>query len=551
MSMTHQQLALCAIRKAHVLCVKRSGNNAFADIPMNISISSVRVDEDSGGRRGRIATHRVRIRPDTARLLDPQRVSDEFYESICNHRRTVTEGEGAEQLYGLLRTLCGQADAEKPVRYSLNAERDRQLIRSYLWREGYDWRRAEGMERPLMIVDVRHALTIIAGISRTMSLKGALPRELQDYDLDSFDLDATELCRLFGVAAPNEDAESSGLLRLLLAAREGQYVPKDKSERLPERLRALKALGDILDHLEGLAGATAEDHAPARQVKRRDRRLVAPLGHEIGLTPADMGLLWHQGVWLPVAPPPFDSHQAHSTGFMYALPDGQALPIEENMSAPLVRLDLLSSEGGWDAAADQRLRRICGWEGEPVSLRALIETYRQSSSDWSPPASASPSDPAANSNTWTRMSNGLCEARHYALAGKVLHAINGGDADGAHRALAELAEQASTGTADGNASLPILLANLRLSASRADLLNDERELWLRQMALLLVPEAWPGSRIVDSERLPVILFGDGPVARHNRIAVASRSSLGVPVSNAVRAALSAPPRSLGAEPVIN
>ena len=551
--MTPQEPALWAIRKVHALCVRSSGNNAFADIPMNISVSSVRVDEQGRDRRGRVATHCVRIRPDAARLLDSECVSDKLYESIRQHEKTVTEGEGATKLFGLLSVLSGDAasDKRKPVRYSLNAGRDRQLIRSYLWREGYDWRQTEGIESPLAIVDVRHALTIIAGISRTMSLQHTLPKELRDYDLDACAVDGVALCRMFGVQAPNQDAESSALFRLLHAARAQQYAAANgnASEQPPDLLRSLKALGGMFDHLEGLAGENAAQDGPGRQAGLRARRLVDPLPRDTALTPAEIGLFCHEGAWFPVAPPPSGSRDTGGREFLHALPDGRPVPIERTISAPLARLDLLSSDGRWDANADERLRRICGWEGEPISLRDLIEAYRQSSGDWPPPENATPPAPAADANPWGRMSNGMCEAGHYALAGKALHAINKSDAQGAHRALEELAAQASTGAAGVN--LQTLLANLRLAASRAGLINDGREAWLGQMALLLDPAAWPGSPVVDSERLPVMLFGDGLVARHNRLAVACRSSLGIPASSAVRTALSAPPRSVGPDQAIN
>ena len=555
MSMTSQELALWTVRNVHTLCAERSGNREFADIPMSISISSVQGGEENGDPRGRVDTQSVRIRPDTARLLDPACVSDQFYESICKHDTTVAEGEGAEQLHGLLTMLCRQSVSGKhrSIRYSLNASRDLQLVRSYLWREGYDWRQAEGIRNPLKIIDVRHALTVLAGISRTLSLTDTLPKALREYDLDAFDLNAMELCRLFGVRTPNDDSESSALLRLLLATRKEQYVQEDesKSGESPDQLPSLKALGGILDHLEGLAGVTVKEDEPARRLKQRARRLVTPVRREIGLTRADIGLMWRQGAWFPVAPPPSRGHRASAGGFLYALPDGRPLTIEENMSAPLVRLDLLASGGHWDATADERLRRICGWEGEPISLQALLEAYRQSSGGWPPPDSAPQTEPAANFNMWTRMSEGMCEARHYSLAGNVLEAISKGDVDRVHSSLAQLAEHSSSSAADGSPSLQILLYNLRLCASRASLLNDQRKVWLRQMACLLDPDAWPDSAIFDMDRLPVILFGDGAVARHNRIAVASRASLGIPASHAVGAALSAPPHTAGADPAIH
>ena len=87
----------------------------------------------------------------------------------------------------------------------------------------------------------------------------------------------------------------------------------------------------------------------------------------------------------------------------------------------------------------------------------------------------------------------------------------------------------------------LLLSNLRLIASRADLVGDSRKAWLRQMALLYDPEAWPAEPCATARVSSVLFLGDGPVARHNRIALSSRSAWGVPVCHHALEAVSKPP----------
>ena len=125
-------------------------------------------------------------------------------------------------------------------------------------------------------------------------------------------------------------------------------------------------------------------------------------------------------------------------------------------------------------------------------------------------------------------------------------ANNRSDARGARIALDELAKHAEKGGPNARRAAQLLLHNMRLTASRADLLNDGRKAWLGQMALLPDPEAWPGNRPFIAHYFSVILYGDGPVAQHNRIAVASRSALGIPASKAALALVSQPPRGLNA-----
>ena len=535
------------VRNVHALCVKGSGNNHFCDIPLNTSISFVRFEEQHSNAKGRIATRFIRINPDVARLLNPEYVSDDFYTSVLEHKNALTEGEGAEQLNAVLRSLCGHNEPgeRRLVRYSLNAEGDLLLIRNFLWREGYNWQQAEGSHNPLRIIDVRHALMIIAGISRTMGYEHTLPKELRDFDLDARNISAAHLCGLYGVPTPSEGSESSALLRLVIAAREADHAPADsaESEQQPGGLRALKALGGTLAHLEEIAGIPASGESVG-DAGKWPRRLLRPGANQVEIAPSEVGLLLHAGAWFPVVQALPGDRQSATGPYLCSLPDGQPLPRPVNMSAALGRLDLLASEHGWDAAADERLHRLCGREGDLLSFQSIREAFQQSSHTWLSCEPHPPTEPKARSNPWTRISDCRIAANQFATAGQVAYAINRGEVKGANQALAELAGQRSKVGDGSQAGLQILLNNLRLTASRADLMSDGREAWLRQMALLPDPEAWPGQCPLEAETLPVILFGDGPVAKHNRVAAASRSALGISVSNAARAAVSAPPSSV-------
>ena len=536
-----------AVRNVHALCVQGSGNNDFCDIPLNISISLMRFGEQHSDKQGRIATRLVRINPDVARLMNPEYVSDDFYASFFEHKNALTEGEGAERLNAILKSLCGHTEPgeQRLVRYSLNAEGDMLLIRNFLWREGYNWQQAEGNHSPLKIIDVRHALMIIAGISRTMGFEHSLPKELRDLDLDARKLSAVQLCGLYGVPTPSEGSESSALLRLVIAAREAQHAPADatESKQQPGGLGALKALGGTLAHLEEIVGIPASRESVG-DAGKWPRRLLRPGGNQVEFTPSEVGLLLHEGAWFPVVQAVPGDRQSATDPYLYSLPDGRPLPGPVNRSAALGRLDMLASEHGWDAAADERLQRLCGRDGDLLSFQSIREAFQQTSHTWLPPEPHPPIEPKARSNPWTRISECRIEAHHFATAEKVAHAISRGETKGANQALAELDEQASRVGDGSQAGLQILLKNLCLTASRADLMNDGREAWLRQMALLPDPDAWPGQCPLEAETLPVILFGDGPVAKHNRVAVASRSALGVSVSNAALAAVSAPPSSV-------
>ena len=129
-----------------------------------------------------------------------------------------------DRLNAALRALCGHNEPgdKRLVRFSLNGEGDMLLIRNFLWREGYNWQKMEGEQSPVKIIDVRHALMIIAGISRTLGYEHNLPKELRDFDLDPRNISASKLCGLYGLPTPGESSGSSALLRLVIAAREAQ-----------------------------------------------------------------------------------------------------------------------------------------------------------------------------------------------------------------------------------------------------------------------------------------------------------------------------------------
>ena len=203
-------------------------------------------------------------------------------------------------------------------------------------------------------------------------------------------------------------------------------------------------------------------------------------------------------------------------------------------------LDFLASHSGWDAAADKRLRRLCGRLEAADSFRSLREAFMQRSDGWTTLPSVAPA-PSLQANRWTQFEAYPPSAEQYVSAGVVIEAIARGDGAGAKEALGHLAEQAAEGCPETATAARLLVSNLRLIASRADLVGDSRKAWLRQMALLYDPEAWPAESYAMARDSSVLFLGDGPVARHNRIALSSRSAWGVPVCKNALAAVSKPP----------
>ena len=545
MSTTPNELASRATRHAHALCLKRSGDNCFGDIPLSISISMLPLGEKPGGPQGRITTRRLQIKPDVGRLLNPALVADDFYGRVCNSKNAQTEGTGAEKLFAVLRA---QYEPHEPgqqhlvLRYSMCGTRDLRLIRNYLWREGYNGMPTDAMRNPLKIIDVRHALMTIAGVCRAMGTWKILPKELRDYDLDSKELTAAELCGYYRVPVPDESSESAALFRLVLAAREAEYghSSPEATELEPSPNEFLITLGDTLDYLEGVVGIPPSPNTVSSPIKRA-RQLLPPADHKVELTPSNVSLLLHNGKWLPVVQPMFSDRQDGTDRCLLSLPEGRLLHRPAHISAPLVPLDLLAPKSGWAAAADERLRRICGRDGEALNFQSLRESFAQTAGGWRLPEPNLTPLPLPTSNAWTQFHNFPPNTEQYAIAGKAAFAINRRDAEGAQIALDQLAAHAVKGGPNKRRAAQILLHNLRLTASRADLLNDGRKAWLRQMALLSDPEAWPEDLSVNAHYFTCILYGDGQVAQHNRIAVASRSAWGIPASKAALAVVSQPP----------
>ena len=204
-----------ALRNTHTLCLARSGPSLLCDIPLSVSMSFLPFADDPNEPLGRIATRRLRIRPDAGRLLNTECVSDDLYRQIAADKSALSEGAGAERLFAVIRSQDGQPEstAQGPrVRYSMNGRRDLRLIRNYLRREGFHLSPPESMPEAMKIIDVRHALMILAGVGRTIGTGLAIPKELQDYDLDSKAFSATELCGLCGVAVPEADFRRRGTL---------------------------------------------------------------------------------------------------------------------------------------------------------------------------------------------------------------------------------------------------------------------------------------------------------------------------------------------------
>lgn len=528
MSIAPKEPASPRTRNAHALCLKRSGNNGYGDIPLSISIATVAPGERSSGPKAPITIRRLHIQPDSARLLNAELVSDDFYDSIRNSADVVTEGEGAERLFAALGALHARpaAGEQSPaLRYSMRGACDMQLMRNYLGREGYGRLSAEATRNATRTIDVRHALMMIAGVCRATESWQTLPGKLRDYDLDCRELAAVELCGFYGVALPDDGSESSALLTLVLAAHEaaGRHGGLESAGRKAAGSGLLKTLGNALDDLEGATGLPAVEK-------------------NVELLPSRTGLLLHKGKWIPVVRPMTNDSKSGSDYCLYSLPEGRALLRPVHISAPLLRLDRLETQSGWTADADDRLRRICGREGEPFSFRSLREAFARADGGWRPPESNLIPLPTAESNPWTQLQEFPPGEEQYAISGKAALAINRRDIEGARIALDDIARHAENGNQYARGAARILLRNMRLAASRADLLNDGRKAWLGQMALLLDPEAWPADLPANSLCFAALLYGDGPVARHNRIAIGSRSALGIPASNAVMQILIRRPR---------
>ena len=538
-----KETAKLAVRKVHTLCLERSGNNDSGDIPLSVSMSTFRHDSNQASKQGRIVTRYLRILPDAARLLNCESVSDDLYEQIRGNDTALTEGEGAERLFALLQEQCVDPQAENQhqvLRYSLRGEGDMRLIRSYLWREGYKWPPNDAIRNAIKVVDLRHALTILAGICRVTGAWKILPKELRDYDLDFREFSAHELCRICGVSKSTESSQASALLRLVSNLHSATHAHPSEAEDGPEseRVAFLKKLGAILDCVERLTGVKPLDPAGANG---NSRLQILPVVGSVPLSPAHVGLLFLEGAWLPVVRRPCDGRRESEYQQFFALPDGRPLNMEVNTSVPLAPLELLTSDSGWDDDADKRLQRICDLEGETIGLQSLLEAAERLAGAWPSAKSSLVHFQPENSNPWFEPCQRAVNTESCVAAGKAAFAINRNDTAGYRKALDELGRQIKAGRDNTRRATAMLVNNLQLVASRAGLLKDERKAWLRQMALLADSEAWVGENAIEAEALFTSLLGNGPVARHNQVAVASRFAWGIPASpEALRAVTQAP-----------
>ena len=538
--------AIEATRNVHTMHMIRSGYSALGDIPLQISISTI-----SG--KGRLATRAMNIRPDSARLLDTRHVSDDLYREIHSDNEACTEGEGAEKLNRVLEVLCGQVRPQdrRPVRYSLNVRHENNLIRNWLWREGYSWQQAEGGRNRFRAVNLQDALIILAGISRTMELERVLPKPLRNFDLEKKSFSPEELCSLYNIdlpGSPGSCAPSSALLRLVIQARTAEYTPPSDSET-GRNIHALRGLGSIIDHLEGIAGIRAADNIPG-DAKRRARQLIVPLRPGAELEPADVGLMWRDGEWLAVVQPQAGMLQKGSYQCMCSLPEGEPILRNTYHSAPLARMDLLASDHGWDNASDERLKKLCRREGEAFSFQVLKEAFTEISRSWAPPESNFDKDSEKTTipNPWVGIYTGWPQPQHYEASRAVAHLINKacreGSFDQAAEAMKKLEESARGARGNALTGIQKLIKNMSLVASRANLPGYGRSgAWLKHMTLLPDSNAWPGGHSpIEEISLHEMLYGDGDVASHNAAAVAARKSAGISAHDTLLTKVTTPPR---------
>lgn len=501
---TPAQKASEALRGAHTLCVERSGFSYLADIPTRLTTAVL-------GKNARPVVSELLVRPDPARILSTFAVSDELLERIKKTASAVSESTGARKLYDLMNKRVGQAEPQqrKPLRYSLNARHDLQLMRHYLWREGYAW---QDTEQGVRIIDVSHAVAITAALQRSVGddRRRLCPEGLSDYDRDAAEpLDAAELCKAYGVAVAKNPA--GNLLRLVHAAREAEFDP--------EKPAMLRALGGVLDHLEGVAGILPEAGATGG-AKERARRLITAARPGVELDPGQVGLLLKpDGRWVPVVQVSQGVARS-STGWLHTLPDGQPVSGYNFMSRPLMSVHWLASRDGWNEEADERLRVLTDHQGEPgYTFEALSKAYRAHGADWPAPPAYQPDAPV-KSNPWVQIYNGWPTSDHYRAAYEVAGAVAARDGEAVTTHMAEL-HQAVAGTRGGNTRKggQILIENLRICASRAGLLNDGREAWFKQIGKLRDPDSWPGVAPVDRDAVLQMLAHEGVVAEHNRKAI--------------------------------
>ena len=522
-----------ALRGAHTLCMERTGFSYLCDIPTQVE-TAVLSDKQVLNEPPRLAVSRLKISPDAARLVSPYALTDERLEEIKNSKDAVSEGVGAQRIYDLMNRRVGQAapPQRKPVRYSLNGRHDLQLLRHYLWREGYSWK---DTEQGVRIIDVSHAVSIVSALQRSVGSDQTpmCPKEFADFDRDPRPLNASELCETYGVRASNNQAAS--LLRLVFAAREAEYDDKAAP--------SLRALGGVLDHLEGVAGILPEPHLTGA-AKERARRLISAARPGVLLDPGQVGLLLEaSGKWVPVVHVAQGAARGASS-WLYAIPEGRSVSGYTFMSRPLMRCDWLYMPGGkkWEPACDDRLRALTDHEGEPgYTFESLSKAYKTHGNDWPQPDGYTGG--SIKENAWTQIYDGWPTSDNYAEAYKLTGQINRHNEDKVLNGLDHLAVSAKSEAGRARKGASILVENLKICASRADVVGDGRARWLQQISKQIDADSWPGAVPVDPETVTEIMVGEGAVAKHNRTAIAARHALrgGATLPNSPAAAVSAAP----------
>ena len=196
-----------------------------------------------------------------------------------------------------------------------------------------------------------------------------------------------------------------------------------------------------------------------------------------------------------------------------------------------------------NAAADEALRRICDREGKAIRFTVLRDAFARANGRWPSIEPAQTPRAPLIPNAWLELYGCTPTADQCTLARKAACAINRGDFPRFSSALKQMAARTDASGQNQPDTTQVMAENLRLIASRAGMLKDARKAWLRQLALLPNGDAWPDDASIKRQSVPLMLYGDGPVAQHNRIAIASRSAWGIAASPPVLAAVSRPPRN--------
>lgn len=524
-----QAMAQRAMRFVHALSVLPSGDNPLGDIPLDLSLATLT-------SKRRLYTHRVRIRPDTARLLRPDYVSGEQLEAINNDPAAVNEGVGAAQVAEILATLSGNGNRadQRPVRYCFNGHASLKLLRHFVWREGHNWRLTEGKTR---VVDIGHAITALAALARVTGQPKLLPAQFHDFDRIATRYDESSLCRGYGVKTNEDASPAKDLFYLAFAARQADFAASSKSSV------ALRALGSMIEHLEALAGVP-QDASAVSVSSLRARRLITPIPLNAELSHEDVGLLWHDGSWVPVVQPDYGQNGGAKASF-YSLPEGERISRLRSVSVPMVRLDWLTPpDARWDEDADTRLRRLCKIRSGAFRFADLAAAFHRDAARWRTPEGPAPESRLAKPNPWTQIHDGRADDEHYAAARECINALHTRDGEGFAAAMENLKTIENRTEGRARAASATLRKNLRLAGSRSDLINDSRKAWLQQMALQADPDGWPDGRSpINDNGLASLMIGEEATGKHNRVAISHRVAVGISAAPAAMAAVRAAPET--------